>query len=204
MRDWEAEYRELWRGLVAGYIVGWIPLVLAGVGMAISAFSKWRAGKAAKEQGEAQKRAAESQAQLLDFNANVAELQAKDAVERGAEEESRFRSSVRGMIGAQRAGIAAGNVDVGFGSAVDVQADASHLGELDALTIRTNAAREAWGFKVEAMDTRKRAEITRKEGVMLEKAGRTAQSSHRIDAIGGLATGGLNLLAQKYGFGGEK
>lgn len=202
MRDWEAEYRDLWRGLVAGTVLGWIPLVIAGVGMAISAYSKWKAGKAAKEQGEAAKRAAYKQAELIDFNAHVADLQAKDAVERGAEEESRFRTSVRGMIGSQRAGIAAGNVDVGFGSAVDVQADAAHLGELDALTIRTNAAREAWGYKVEAVDLRARAKITREEGINMERAGKVAQSSHRIDAIGGIATGAGNLLAQRYGMGG--
>lgn len=181
-------------------VVGWIPLVIAAVGMGISAYSQWKAGKAAKEQGEAAKRAAESQAQLLDFNAHVADLQAKDAVERGAEEESRFRTGVRGMIGAQRAGIAAGNIDVGYGSAVDVQADAAHLGELDALALRNNAAREAWGYKVEAVDIRKRAEITRKEGVMMEKAGRVAQSAHRLGAIGGLVTGAGSLAAEKYGY----
>lgn len=181
-------------------VVTFIPLIIAGVGMAISAYSQWKAGKAAKEQGEAQRRAAESQAQLLDFNAHVADLQAKDAVERGAEEESRFRAGVRGMVGAQRAGIAAGNVDVGYGSAVDVQADAQHLGELDALALRNNAAREAWGYKVEAIDIRKRAEITRKEGVMMEKAGKVAQSAHRLGAVGGLITGAGSLAAEKYGW----
>lgn len=196
MREW----RELYRGLIAGSVLGFIPLIIAGVGMAVSAYSQWKAGKAAKEQGEAQRRAAEAQAKLLDFNAHVADMQAKDAVERGAEEESRFRSSVRGMIGSQRAGIAAGNVDVGYGSAVDVQADAAHLGELDALTIKTNAAREAWGYQVEAIDIRKRAAITRKEGVMMEKAGKVAQSAHRLGAIGGVVTGAGSLLAEKYGW----
>jgi hypothetical protein len=104
------------------------------------------------------------------------------------------------MIGAQRAGIAAGNIDVGYGSAVDVQADAAHLGELDALTIRNNAQREAWGFKVEAIDTRQRAKITRKEGVAMEKAGKVAQSAHRLGAIGGLVTGAGSLAAEKYGW----
>jgi hypothetical protein len=84
----------------------------------------------------AEKEAADSQADLADYNAAVAELQAKDAETRGAEEANRFRKSVNVMVGAQRAGFAAGNIDVGFGSAVDVQADAAFLGELDALTIQ--------------------------------------------------------------------
>jgi len=81
--------------------------------------------------------------------AEIADLQAKDAIERGALDEQRFRQSIRATIGAQRAGFAGANIDVGYGSAVDVQADAAFLGELDALTLRNNAglvAHAAAGF----------------------------------------------------------
>ncbi|HMJ04575.1 MAG TPA: hypothetical protein VK506_16655 [Conexibacter sp.] len=159
-----------------------------------------KAGNAAKKAGEQQRQASESQAELADFNAQVADLQASDAIARGAQEESKFRQGVRGIIGSQRAGQAAGNIDVGFGSAVDVQADAAFLGEQDALTIRTNAAREAWGFKVEAADSRRRGEIARKEGVYLEKAGRATQAASRWGAAGTLVGGGASLLQQRYGF----
>src|SRR3989304_3955374 len=63
------------------------------------------------------------------------------------------------------------------GAAADVQADAAFQGELDALTIRTNAAREAWGYQVQAEDLRTRATIAREEGVMLEAAGRERRTS---------------------------
>lgn len=180
-------------------------------GMAVDAWGKKKAGDAAKkagvEVGAAQKAASESQAQLADYNANVATLQAQDALERGAEEESFFRSQVRGAIGAQRAGIAAGNTDVGFGSAVDVQADAAFLGELDSLTIRTNAAREAWGFTVQAEDLRKRAEIARKEGVYLEKGaitqGNAQKTASNYGIASGLLGGGASLFAMSYGFRGS-
>lgn len=177
-------------------------------GAVVKTVAAKKAGDAAKkagiEQGAAQKAASESQAQLADYNANVASLQAQDAIERGAEEESMFRAQIRGAIGAQRAGIAAGNTDVGFGSAVDVQADAAFLGELDALTLRTNAAREAWGFKVQAEDYRKRAEITRKEGVYLEKAaiaqGNAAKTASRYDMASTILGGGASLFQLSYGF----
>lgn len=187
-------------GIIAGSL-------LVG-GTVVKAVGDHKAGtaaqKAAVEQGAAQKAASESQAQLADYNANVAKLQAQDAIERGAEEESAFRSQVRGAIGAQRAGIAAGNTDVGFGSAVDVQADAAFLGELDSLTIRTNAAREAWGYNVQAEDLRKRAEITRKEGVYLERAavtqGNAARSASRFNVAGDVLGGGASLFSMAYGF----
>lgn len=167
---------------------------------AISAYAQHKQGQAMKKAGEKQQEASESQAQLADYNAAVADLQAEDALERGTEEESHFRTQVRGAIGTQRANIAAGNVDVGFGSAVDVQADAAFLGELDALTIRTNAAREAWGMKVQGEDLRKRAEIARKEGVYLEAAGRQGQSAARWATAGTIIGGGASLLQAKYGF----
>lgn len=157
------------------------------------------AGEAEASAGSAQRRAAESQADLADYNAGVADLQAEDAEARGAEEESRFRMGVRGMIGSQRAGTAAGNIDVGYGSAVDVQADAAFLGELDALTIRTNAAREAWGYRVQGYDLRKRAEIARKEGVMLESAGEARASAANWQVAGTLLGTGASLAQARYG-----
>lgn len=163
------------------------------------------AGRASDEAGEAARRAGEAQAQLADYNAAVADLQARDAVARGAIEEAQFRRDLNVLVGAQRAGYAAGNIDVGYGSAVDVQADAAFLGELDALTLRTNAAREAWGYQVEAVDLRRRALLARTEGAQLEQAGRAEASGYRrAGALGGVGTGvgtGASLLQARYGFG---
>lgn len=162
-----------------------------------------KAANAAKRAGAAQQEAANSQAELQDWNANVADLQGKDAIARGVESESRFRSGVDIMVGQQRAAAAGANIDVGFGSALDVQADAAYLGELDALTIRTNAAREAWGYKVQGQDLRRRAEITRKEGVNAVAAGNAQASAANWQIAGTIATGAgdAGLLAQRYGFG---
>lgn len=178
-----------------------IPIMigLSIVGTATQVIGQIKAGNAAKKAGEAQKQAADSEAGLSDYNAAVADLQAQDAIERGREEEGIFRAQVRGTIGSLRAGFAAGNVDVGFGSAVDVQADAAYLGELDSLTIRTNAAREAWGYNVQSEDLRKRAEITRKEGVNLAEAGRVQQTASRYAAAGSIISGTNSLLQLKYG-----
>ncbi len=177
--------------------------ILAIASIASAAYStaqKVKAGKAEKKAGQQAREASESQADLVDWNAEVAGLQADDAIARGAQEEQRFRQGVRGMIGSQRAAIAAGNVDVGFGSALDVQADAAMLGELDALQIRTNAAREAWGYKIEAEDLRKRAQITRKEGVMLEAQGRERARQQYYDAGSTVLGAGTSLLSMRYGF----
>jgi len=175
-----------------------IALALTAASIATSVKGQRDQKKAAEKTGELQKKAADSQAQVLDYNANVADLQAKDAIERGAEAEQRFRSQIRGTIGEQRAGFAAGNIDVSFGTPTDVAYDAAFLGELDALTIRTNAAREAWGYQVQATDIRKRAEITRKEGVMMQEAGKVNASAANWAMAGTILGGASSLMQMRY------
>jgi len=196
---------------------------LAAGGAATSAYGQVRRGreeeKAARAQGDAEVRAAEaaaraseSQAELAEYNAAIADIQARDTEVTGDQAAQRFRSRTKGLIGEQRAGIAAGNIDVGYGSAVDVQADAALLGELDALTVRTNAAREAWGFRVEAEDSRTRAGIlkdeateTRKTGKFNQQAayesGKAARSAGKWGAASTLIGAGTSLLESRYGFG---
>jgi hypothetical protein len=181
-------------------MVGTTIAIITLVGMGISAYSTWKAGQAAKQAGEHQQEAANSQADLTDTNADTSTAQAEDAIARGAEEESRFRTQVRGAIGSQRAQIAANNIDVSYGSAVDVQADAAQLGELDALTVRTNAAREAWGYNVQAADLHARAAIQRKEGINAAEAGAQGQSAANWAMAGNLIGGSASLLQMRYGF----
>ena len=161
--------------------------LMAG-GTALDVFGKVKAGNAAKRAGK------EAQ-DLEEFNARVAEDQAEDAIRRGVDEEQQLRGLIRQTIGAQKAGFAAGNIDVGSGSAVDVQADAAYLGELDALTIRENAAREAKGYRADA-------ERARRRGKYAAMTGRMDQTASRFQAAGsilGSAAQGAGLLAQRYG-----
>lgn len=184
---------------MAAFTAAMIGLAIAG--MAKQAYDQHEAGQNAAAAGDAQQRAANDQADIQDYNAHVADLQAQDAVERGAELESRFRTQVKNMIGTQRVGQAANRVDVGYGTPVDVQADAAFLGELDAHTIRTNAARQAWGFQVQAADLRAGASITRRTGANQALAGQQQAHSADMAAVGSLLGGTTSLLMQRYGFG---
>ncbi len=176
-------------------------LGLSAAGTYMSVRGQLKAGQAEKDAGEAAKRAAEDQAQLAEFNAAIADLQAKDTEVRGEQEAQRFRVRTRQLIGEQRAGFAAGNVDVGYGSTVDVQADTAFIGELDALTVKTNAAREAWGYRIEATDLRKRAQIARKEGDAAVLTGIQRRNAMRWGAAGSAFNAGFSLLEAKYGWG---
>jgi hypothetical protein len=109
----------------------------------------------------AQRKQGEFEAHQNEVNASLAEESASDALARGKEDEAALRTDTKQLIGSQRAGYAAQGVQVDDGSALDVMTDATRQGELDALTIRTNAAREAHGYTVAAMNDRAAAEQAR-------------------------------------------
>lgn len=113
---------------------------LQAAGLAFSAFSSYN-------QAEGQKEAANYQASVARNNAQIAEWQAQDASKRGEEEETRQRMRTAQLKGSQRAGLAANGIDISEGSAAQIQADTDWMGEQDALTIRDNAKRNAWGWR---------------------------------------------------------
>lgn len=103
---------------------------------------------------------------LANYNANVAEVMAADALARGREAEIRHRQGTRKLIGSQRAAFAASGVDISDAdsTAVNVFADTAALSEIDALTIRSNAAREAWGHRAKAREFAAQGQIYEYEG----------------------------------------
>ena len=143
------------------------------VGAGYSAYSSMKAGS--------------EQQKMFVRNAAFAEFQADDALARGAINEQRQRQTTKQVIGSQRVSFAAQNVDVNQGSALDVQADAAYLGELDALTIRNNAAKEAFGYRTGAGD--------------YLQQGQYAWQTGQMQGINTILGAGGSLLLAKYGGG---
>jgi hypothetical protein len=168
---------------------------------ATSAAGTAQSVRAARRGGKAAQAAANAEADMMDYNAAVAEISATQAAEQGEVEAARYKEQVEGVIGSQRAGYAGQGVDVSSGSALAVQADTAAIAEMDALQIKSNAARTAWGYKVEAYDNKKRAVYARQEGVMMAAAGRAQANAALIGGVGGIITTGLNYSMQRYGFG---
>lgn len=155
----------------------------------INAVGQRRAATAAEQQGD-------FQAGVLGINAELADRAAEDAVARGRETANRSQANTRQLRGAQRATLAAQGIDVGDGSAADLGLETEQLGELDVLTIANNAQREAFGFKVEAVNYRNQATLAR-------YGARTTAASLRNASISTLLTTGAQLgeLAYQHGVG---
>lgn len=114
-------------------------------------------------------RGAEIEGAVARNNAQLAEWQAQDALQRGGVEELNLRRKARKLEGRQRAVMAAGNVDISQGSALDILDETARSTEVDAAVIRGNAQREAYGRRMEASGYRARA-----RGANSELAGATS------------------------------
>lgn len=110
-------------------------------------------------------------AQVQEMNATLADRRAKDAIERGAVEEQRKRQQVAQLQGQQKAAMAANGVDLAFGSPLDTIVDTAVLGELDALTIRSNTYRESYDYQVQAVNARAGATMSNMAASAAETGG---------------------------------
>lgn len=90
------------------------------------------------------------QSSLLRQNAVLKNQAADEALIAGNTSADWQRVKANQAIGTQRSVQAANGIDVNSGSSAQLQDDTAMLGELDALTIQNNAAREAYGYRVQA------------------------------------------------------
>lgn len=113
-------------------------------------------------------------------NATLADRAAADALQRGGLEAGKVRVQGGQLAAQQQAAYAASGVDPTVGTAANVSADSRAMAELDARTAENNAAREAWGFQVQAKRLREGAEREaaalplRQVSTVLTGAGRVA------------------------------
>lgn len=101
------------------------------------------------------------QATVYENNAQYDTWRAEDAIQRGQTEEGRHRMKVSQLQGTQRASIAGRGIALDEGSPLNILEDTEYMGELDAMTIRDNANKEAWGHRIAAQNNRSNAALSR-------------------------------------------
>lgn len=126
---------------------------------------------------------------VAEYNAKLDERKAKDAINRGQEEENKHRRKVSAMKGQQKAQFGASGIELDSGSASDILTETEMLGEYDALTIRGNAEREAQSL-------RDSARIERYLGKQKKKSGNTRAVGTAITTAGSVASGWNKAFGQ--------
>ena len=123
---------------------------LPAVMMGVSAAGAVVGGVGQYENMKAQSENAAYQSQVAANNAKIAQQNAALETESGEVAAANYGMKTRSVVGTTKAQQGASGVDVNSGSSVAVRAGEAELGTLDALTIRSNAARKAYGYTVAA------------------------------------------------------
>lgn len=131
-------------------------------------------------QANAERSLGDYQQSIFNINARFSELQGEDAIRRGDKEATKIKRQAKQLIGKQRATLAAQGIELDEGTALAIQEDTAELGAADAMTVRNNAWREAWGYRAQALD--------------LRSQGRLAKLGSRNRAANSLLSGGLGAL----------
>ena len=164
----------------AAAIIGIVGGVVSGIG--------------AMQQGQAQADAARYQAQVARNNEIIAEEQANATRQEGAIKAQMEDQKSAQLIGKQDAILGASGVDMESGSALAVRQSQAGLARLDALTVRSNAEKKAWGFDVEASNQRAQQQLDYMKASAAEDAGQLGMFSSIL--------GGASSAAKSWSAGG--
>lgn len=100
---------------------------------------------------------AEAQQDAANYNAKVAEYAAIDAQQRGEQEAMKVRQQGDQLRATQRATMAARGLDLGSGTPMSLLDQTDFFSEADQMTVRNNAAKEAWAKRAQATGYRNEA-----------------------------------------------
>lgn len=114
--------------------------------------------------GISEKGAANAQARIAKQNAEVAARNAELTMQAGENDAFALGLKNRAQMGAIKAEQAASGLDLSSGSAEAVRDSQAALGLYDAMQTRSNAAREAFGYKVKETDLKNEARLARNRG----------------------------------------
>jgi hypothetical protein len=169
-------------GAAGGSFLGPAGAIAGAIGGGISAFGTY-------EGMEAQSRNAAFQAQVAANNSQIARQNASLEFQSGEQQTANAEMELRSQLGTEKAGQAASGVDVNSKSLADARAGTAEIGTVNALNIRSNAARKAYGYETEATgDTA--------ESQLLESESKEASGMAPIAATGSMLSSASTVGSQ--------
>lgn len=185
-----------------------LPLAVAGAGAAAAGSTFATIGTIASIAGaglgafgaiqsaHASSAAASYNAEVAANNAQIAKQNATWASQAGEQQAGMSAAKTRATVGAMEANQAASGVDIGSGSALDVRSSAKELGQLDAINIRANAARQAYGYDVQSSSFNSQSQLDRYEASQDTTAGYINAGSSILGGVGSASSNYANYLSK--------
>lgn len=167
------------------------PGTLSMVSMGANALGTIMGMGAADDAGDAQAAMYGYKAAVARNNQIIGDMRASMETEKGERDAELMMMKTGQMKSSQRAAFGANGIDVSSGSAARVQGDTEAMGRFNTMTIRSNAARTAFGYKVQGLSYGAEAAMDDASGANALMA---AENNKMATLIGGI-TG----IADKYG-----
>jgi hypothetical protein len=132
---------------------------------------------------------ADSAARIAESNARVLDIAAASEIEQGQRQVGALTLQAGKLKSSQRAAMAANGIDLGTGSAAEVQASAEIMKQIDVNTLTANAVRSSMGYRMQATNARTQAANARGQGssFLSDAAARNAAAAG-INPAGSLGT----------------
>ena len=143
--------------------------ILTAVAAGASAYGMYQQGQTQKKVGE--------------YNEKMNEYAAQDAIARGEKQAMEARRRGDMMRASQRVGMAAKGLDLGEGTALQIQDTTDFFSETDQNTARYNAAKDAWS--------------ARQSGQLARWQGQAQAQSSNLQAFS-TVLGGASQVASKW------
>lgn len=141
-------------------------------------------------QGAAQKKMYDYQAGVAQINKKIALQNSDYAKQVGEVQAQQSGMKSRFQAGQIKTAQAASNLDVNSGSAKDVQESQAELGQHDQAIIRSDAAKKAYGYQVEATQQTAQSQID-------TFAGKNSQTAGEIGAVSSIL-GASSSVSSKW------
>lgn len=139
--------------------------------------------------GQSQAASAKYNSEVAQNNATIATQNAQYAGAEGEAQAGAKEQQTRSQIGAITAAQGANGVDIGSGSNLDVKSSAEQLGQLDAINIRANAARQAYGYQTQATNEEAQSSLDKYEAEEAPVAGDISAGGSLLSGAGAAGLG---------------
>lgn len=175
----------------------------AGLGTIASVASTAIQGVGSFMSGKANAASANYNASIASMNANIEKQNATWAAQSGEEQVAQQQQKTRANVGAITAAQAANNITINSGvsgdSGLDVRSSASQLGELSALNIRSNAAKQAYGYLTGAWSDTAQANLDKANAGYSAEAGDIGAGADLLGGAGSAANNYANWQLKTQG-----
>lgn len=145
-------------------------------------------GIGAIQQSQASAASAGYNAKVAGMNANIATTNANFAGAQGEQEVGVQGMKNKAEVGSITAAQGASGVDVNTGSSVNVRQSAAEVGMLNALTIRSNAAKAAYGYQTQSANDVAQAALDRSQQSADKTAGFVNAGADILGGVGKAAS----------------